>query len=216
MRRTVPFLGAVLGLTFAVTGCAAGPEQVGGVAAPVGAAVPTTAATSASPTTAASPSASKSSAPAKAAALVLGPDGLGALELGMTRAEALATGKVVKQSASTLAEWQEVNEGCVPEFRLKGSQSESGWVWYQGIDGLAAIPAPKGVATPEGIKVGSTLDDVRRAYPKAVDEQFLEDTGRVMAKAPGNRQTVYRIQIDGDSRKVTSLTLQLTFQECYE
>ncbi|MBW6438370.1 hypothetical protein KZ829_32065 [Actinoplanes hulinensis] len=203
MRRTIPLLGAILGLTFAVTGCAASPEQVGGVAAPVGAAVPTTAAD----TSASEPN---------AASLVLGPDGLGTLELGMTRTEALATGKIVKQSAAVLAEWQEVNEGCVPEFRLKGSQSESGWVWYQASDGLAVIPAPNGVATPEGIKVGSTLDDVRRAYPKAVDDSLLEDTGRVMVKAPGNRQVAYRIQMDDNSRKVASLTLQLTFQECYE
>ncbi|GGN34269.1 hypothetical protein GCM10010109_57070 [Actinoplanes campanulatus] len=215
MRRTIPFLGAILGLTFAVTGCAASPEQVGGVAAPVGATVPTAAATSASPTTAASPSASKSSAPAKAAALVLGPDGLGALELGMTRSEALATGEIVKQSATHVAKWQEINSGCTPEFRLRGSSGDSGWVWYQAA-GVAVIPAPKGAVTPEGIKVGSTLDDVRRAYPKDVDEQFLADTGRLLVTAPGNSDATYRIGFDSDLRKVESLTLQLTAQECYE
>ncbi|MBO3743544.1 hypothetical protein [Actinoplanes flavus] len=202
MRRTVPFLGAILGFTLTVTGCAASPAQVGGVAAPVGAAGPTTTSEPNTPITAASP--------------ILGPDGLGTLELGMTRAEALATGQIVKQSAAVVAEWREVNENCVPEFRLQGSPSESGWVWYQESDGLAVIPGPTGVATPEGIRVGSTLDEVRRAYPKAVDEQFLADTGRVMAQAPGNRQVAYRIQIDGDSRKVNSLALQLTVQECFE
>ena len=143
--------------------------------------------------------------PATPAALVLGPDGLGPLKLGMTRSEAEATGMVA-------AFRNEPNSAtCLWRSQLSGAPAGAGTVFYSETLGVATIDAYAGVTTPEGIGIGSSLAAVAQAYP---GWQPNERLGRGHVAVPGNSQAVYRLAYaDG---KVTELTLQYAHQDCYE
>ncbi|MFF5082073.1 hypothetical protein ACFY36_33910 [Actinoplanes sp. NPDC000266] len=180
MRRIVMTL-AVAGVALAA-GCADRPRQVAGEAIPVGgsSSTPTPAPAPVVTTTSPSPSASATSAtpsrtsarpgtssspPAKNSSppkikrvigpvTVLGPTGLGKLQIGMTRAEAEATGLVVAG---------EGENGC-GSWILDLPDSGGPTVGYSPL-GVVSIPAYGKVATPEGIRITSSLDAVERAYP---------------------------------------------------
>jgi hypothetical protein len=73
--------------------------------------------------------------------------------------------------------------------------------------GLESIRATRRTVTPEGIGLGSTVEDVRRAYPE-------ETAGRGdLLTLRASPEAVYRIQLDGQGR-VDSLTLELTRPDC--
>ncbi|GAA0453087.1 hypothetical protein Ade02nite_01200 [Paractinoplanes deccanensis] len=178
MRRTILILAAA-GVALAA-GCAKQPQQVAGEASPVGAATPVPSATPAattspapSTTSAPAPTSTKprtpsppatttrtSSSPPKAKvtrvigpANVLGPTGIGKLQIGMSRAEAEATGLVVAG---------EGEDGCGSWYlNLEGAGDST--VGYTS-RGVVSIPAFGKVATPEGIRIGSSLADAERAY----------------------------------------------------
>jgi len=89
---------------------------------------------------------------------VLGPNGYGAISVGMSVARAKATGKVGSPVGGT--------DLC----RGYNWAYSSGPVLIMSTKyGVYSVPgtAP-GAHTPEGIKVGSTEDEVRAAYPDAV------------------------------------------------
>lgn len=181
------------------TGTAPAPATTGTSAAPAASAVPST------------PAPATSSAPATPAAkLILGPTGYGALQLGMTPAQAAATKLITAPAGRT--------DGCWRYAHLNGSpatgQSDiDGRLFFSATLGLAAIYAYPGVKTPEGITVGSTIDEVLRAYPswKTVHG---DSEGRGYVRVPGNDKAAYRIEVGGG--KVTQLSLQLDNQDCYE
>ncbi|XVV12637.1 hypothetical protein ACQP2X_49000 [Actinoplanes sp. CA-131856] len=177
MRRIVMTL-AVAGMALAA-GCANQPQQVAGEAFPVGGSSPTPApAPSPSPvvtTSSPSPSATsatpsrtstkpksppaKTSGPPKIARVigpvtVLGPTGLGKLQIGMSKEEAEATGLVVAGEG----------EGGCGSWILDLPNAGGPTVGYSPL-GVVSIPAYGKVATPEGIKITSSLDAVERAYP---------------------------------------------------
>jgi len=138
-------------------------------------------------------------------ALVLGPDGLGPLTLGMTRSEAEATGLV----EPFLNEPN--SDQCLWRSRLIGAPAGTGTVLYSNNFGVATVDAYEGVRTPEGIAIGSSLDAVAQAYPNWQPSDHIR---RGYVPVPGNSQLVYRIAYaDG---KVTQLTLQYAHQDCYE
>ena len=126
-------------------------------AAPTTSAAP---ATSAAPSSSADPTTAPASNDPEPAALVLGPDGLGQLELGMSLGEAEATGMLEPRAG----DWPPGTE-CRPQFRLADDPDGTSVVWYSDALGLAAIQVGEGVLTPEGIGIGSSLVDVERAYP---------------------------------------------------
>ncbi len=139
----------------------------------------------------------------------LGPSGWGQLTLGMTVKQAEATGMMTKMSGSP-------GPGCDSSTHLLGTvvgpTPESGVLFFSADMGLIAIYAYPGLKTPEGIELGSTYQDVHSAYP---DWHGLEGTsGRGYAKATGNAS--YRIVIDGSTKKVVELDVQLNDQDCYE
>ncbi|XVU25338.1 hypothetical protein ACQPZJ_50585 [Actinoplanes sp. CA-054009] len=180
MRRIVMTL-AVAGVALAA-GCANQPQPVAGEAIPVGGASPTPTPTSSPIVTPSSPSASVTSAtpsrtttkprtssspPVKTSSnpppkitrvigpvTVLGPTGLGKLQIGMSHAEAEATGLVVAG---------EGENGC-GSWILDLPNAGGPTVGYSPL-GVVSIPAYGKVATPEGIRINSSLDAVERAYP---------------------------------------------------
>jgi hypothetical protein len=221
MRRTVAVVvAAVAGLAI-LTGCGGQPQRLDGAATPVGAVHGTTAAAGASPSAAgavpakASESAQDDDSESAQAgdsersagggsALVLGPDGVGDLKLGMSLQAALGTGLLTGKSAVDPG-------GCDAGYRLKSTANSV--IWFSADKKIIAIGAE--AATPEGITVGSSRADVKRAYPKynqVSDPEPMD--GRGLAAVPGNSKAQFRIMIEDD--KVTSVTLQSTEQGCYE
>jgi hypothetical protein len=197
MRHTVPVLAALTGLALAA-GCASSPERVGGLAEPVGGIRPTSPAVT-------SPAAAGSTA--TSTRRMLGPTGVGKLELGMSRDEADDT---------QLVDWDEdkqTDDDCSPEYRLTYGGPES-VVWLSKDLGIASIAAYPGLATPQGIKLGSSLTQVQAAYPDWRSFTGPQPEGRGHANVPGNSKAVYSITVDDD--EVTSLQLELRDQNCYE
>jgi len=155
------------------TGCAHSPQQVAGEAGPVGAATPPPSASPSPsrPPTPPSSSPSSSVTPTKTSskprttkrpkpirvigpADVLGPTGLGKLQIGMTYDQAEATGMV---------EAGEGSKRC-GSWYLKPDRTGDTTVGWTTV-GVSSIPAFGKLATPEGIRIGSNLADVERAYP---------------------------------------------------
>jgi hypothetical protein len=170
-------------------------------------------ATSAPPSTTAPAPAPTAAVERDPAALVLGPDGLGALKLGMSRSEAEATGLVepFRNEPSS--------DQCLWSSALTGAPAGEGTVLHSQTLGVATIEAYPGVRTPEGITIGSSLAAVRSAYPgfhmfdpTGVDSNL--QTGRGYAPVPGNGEAVYRIVFTDGT--VVALTLQYIGQNCYE
>lgn len=128
-----------------------------------------------------------------------GPYGYGGVRLGMTLKQAEATRKVVKK----------LDEGQCSGWDLKAHPTGRDGVglYISKHLGVALIEAPKGVKTPEGIKVGSTLKQVKKAYPR------LDTTGNYpVAAVPGNPKALYYfLSYRG---KVYELGLALKNQDC--
>ncbi|MBB5869834.1 hypothetical protein F4553_003213 [Allocatelliglobosispora scoriae] len=156
------------------------------------------------------PSAASTASPAKTSTpQVLGPDGYGALKLGMTPAQADATGLA--------APFTGISDGCGRVSHLIGSPTADGTagsVYHSGKLGVAAIYAVPGVKTPEGVQLGTTFAELKKAYPswKAVDGD-TED-GRGYVKVPGSTNANYRIVVSGGT--VSELDIQFVNQDCYE
>lgn len=162
-------------------------------------------ATSSSPSTAPTPRATRTAAPTTIpAALVLGPDGLGPLKLGMDRGQAEATGMVEPFRNEPMS------DRCSWRSRLTGAPAGEGIVLHSDTLGVATIDAYEGVRTPEGIGIGSPVAAVDQAYPGWRDNVL----GRGWAPVPGHDGIGYRIQ--DDDGKVSRMTLQYARQDCYE
>jgi hypothetical protein len=189
-------------------GCTSGVEPLDGQAAPTGAAAPASAPTSPAATSpAAPPATSPASLPSvspPAATPVLGPDGLGRLKLLMTRKQAEATRLIEGYRV------EDFTGNCgVAELVDRGST-----VYFTPGLGLSSINAPDGVRTPQGIRVGSAISDVQRAYPDWEEILGGGDTGYGWADVPGSDGTMYRIDVrDG---KVTDIALTAEGQKCIE
>lgn len=128
---------------------------------------------------------------------VIGPTGWGRLRLGMSEADAIATGEF------------DLSEG------VSGSPCHRYWLAGHGgpVDisptyGVARIPAKSGVRTPEGIGAGSTDDEVLAAYPDATTANYV-----ITAPVPGNAKAVYVFNTS-PSKQVSSLTLELATSDC--
>ena len=163
--------------------------------------------TSAAPTTSSEPTPAPASTDPEPAALVLGPDGLGSLKLGMSISEAEATGMVEPWDKG----WPTA-VGCRPLFRLGDDPAGTSAVWYSDTFGIAAIHLEEGVQTAEGITIGSPLAAVEQAYP-GWDHSYHVLRG--VAPVPGHSELVYRIAFSKGGN-VTELSLQYYHQDCYE
>ncbi|WP_433609034.1 hypothetical protein ACQP2P_37175 [Dactylosporangium sp. CA-139114] len=212
MNAKVLTATAVLAAGLLLAACTK-PQHQSGDAAPAGAPASPTAAPASRPATTSAPTGPPATinAPTSRAAtndlsVVLGPDGLGSLKLGMNRQQALATQMV--------ASLPEATNGCTTGILYGAHKPYEGAVWLHASEGVSAIYAFSDVHTREGLHLGSTYDELMRTYPdwQPVDLGQRDDRG--YAKVPGNANAVWRIATsDG---KVASLALQLRHQGCYE
>ncbi len=136
---------------------------------------------------------------------MFGPRRVGPLRLGMNRQQILDTGaaSVVRASAH---EWPEGcwivfyrtrRVGLVPHDHIFGIMSRR--------QGLEQVYATDRMITPEGIRVGSTIAEVRSAYHRPRLRVGYSIT------LPAARGLVYRIQL---TRRVTSMSLERRSLDC--
>ncbi|MEU0553274.1 hypothetical protein [Dactylosporangium sp. NPDC006015] len=195
---------AIVAAALLLTACSTSPERKDGAAAPAGATTPTSSAPAA-PTSAttseAAPAATKTSA--TSTTLVLGPQGYGALRLGMTREQAVATGLLTAFDDS----------GCAQAF-IKGRPAGQGRVFLSPDRGIAAIQAWPTLSTAEGLRAGMSVTEARGLYSNWTIVDGTLTQGRHFAKVPSNDKAVFRIATVDN--KVADVTLQLANQNCYE
>jgi hypothetical protein len=139
---------------------------------------------------------------------VLGPDGFGALKLGMTASQAMGTGLVSGFSDDPQAECRGI---LLKDVTSRQPASVDGYLSAK--HGVVSIVAPSGVRTPEGIGVGSTTTAVKRAYP-AIDLNATMDGGPDVP-VPSNEAAFYLIPYDPATSRVTHLSLALKGQDCF-
>ena len=145
--------------------------------------------------------------PAEQSSTVLGPDGVGALRLGMSPQEVEATGEATSTQGSAHDWWDpgcEVLDFEQGRFDEDDPSDQNGRVSPD--QGLEQIRATADMATPEGIGIGSTIPEVLAAYPE-LDEVNSYDLVSVRASAAA----VYLIQLDA---AVSSMSLELRRQDC--
>lgn len=179
----------------AVTGCASEQEPT----------------TDTAPTWSPSPSASPSDyvppapPPLPETTLVIGPEGAGPLRLGMSAAEVEATGvaRTFEFSVDGYA------TGCwVVDYRPRALGRTPGDTLAGYIDprrGVESLHATRRMATPEGIQIGSSIEDVEQAYDRR--NLGIGDQVRVAASP----RSYYRIQLAG---VVTSISLERFHTSC--
>lgn len=152
-------------------------------------------------------------------ALLLGPFGYGPLVLGMSKAEARATG-LTEGTDNGPPQCGGDGDGHLLGRPAEQITDEDGWLVFgdgglngDAARGLAAIWAYPGMQTPEGIMLGSTRAEVEAAYP---DWQVVSgDTeGRGHAQVPGNPNASYRIEVQNGV--VIQLSLDANDRGCYE
>jgi hypothetical protein len=136
---------------------------------------------------------------AKSDPSTLGPDGYGGIKLGATLAEIKAAGL-------------EVNNADTPCLGFADFKGPKGYADAQisAKDGVYLISARDPEATPEGVKLGSTLAEVKKAYPQMTDPSGGPPTADSVGMAtpvPGNSTATY--EIDMKDGKVDSLDLRL-------
>jgi hypothetical protein len=139
---------------------------------------------------------------AQTAKPALGPYGYGAVKLGMSATKAKATRQVVfKMSAGA---------GSCSGWDLKAHPTgkDSVGLYISKKVGVAVIFARKGVRTPQGIGLGSTLKQVKKAYPKVKTSA----SGFPYVSVPGNPKAYYAFILS--KGKVRELAFALDTQDC--
>ena len=139
--------------------------------------------------------------------IVLGPEGVGALRLGMTPEEVEATGEATSTQGSAHDGW---GPGCeVLDFEPgrydeEDPSDQNGRVSPD--QGLEQIRATADMTTPEGIGIGSTIPEVLAAYAELGEVNPYE-----LVTVQASAAAVYRIQFDA---AVSSMSLELRGQDC--
>jgi len=144
-----------------------------------------------------------------AAPPVLGPTGIGALTLGLTRGQAEATGlvKPFQHTDDTNCSW------TTTLVAAPATSTTAGTVLASDSFGVAAIFAYGSVGTPEQIKLGSPNAELTKAYPSASLKGSTAH-GNVSVKVPGNGAAWYRFELQNGV--VTEVALLLDAQNCEE
>lgn len=139
---------------------------------------------------------------AQTAKPTLGPYGYGAVKLGMSATKAKATGKIVFKMAA--------GAGSCSGWDLKAHPTGKGRVglYISKNVGVAVILAPKGVKTPQGVGLGSTMKQVKRAYPRLK----TSPSGFPYVSVPGNPKAYYAFL--HSKGKVRQLAFALDTQNC--
>jgi hypothetical protein len=226
MHRIVKILGATT-LIGVVAACGPQPTRQENAAAPAGVTSPTATPADAPATTPTPPAPSstpQATPPAETpvktvhtdpADLTIRPNRIGVLTIGMSLKAAKATGLIVIEpgqadqspDSCTSAHWKD--------------QPGHVWMIFNGRYGLRAIQALGHQKTPEGIKPGSTLAAVRRAYPHLTWRETGDDiadaqrtAGDALIDAVKGDGAHYRINIQ--KSKVADIELESDRPGCYE
>jgi hypothetical protein len=135
---------------------------------------------------------------------MLGPTGYGALKLGQNVKKAVETGLIGKKKSGDF--------GKCSGYDLKKFPTGKGDanVYISPKRGVVAIFVDKGVKTPEGIGIGSTLKQVKEAYPR-LKGRFH---GLYTAPVPGDKKAHYYINFNEKKGTVNGLGLVLNKQDC--
>lgn len=201
-RKGITLIAAVTLGGFALVGCSSTPVGAGSSGAA------TTSVTSVVATTVASPVPSTSSAPPGTATEApatptFGPDGFGALKLGMSRAKALATDLITTAPEATQG-------GCAGHKYKAYKVAENTFpVGISATKGISVLYALGDMRTPEGIHLGSTMEQVRKVYPGIV-----HNVNDYRVTVPGNAKAFYTMGFD-KSGKLGVLGLAINGQECF-
>jgi hypothetical protein len=149
------------------------------------------------------------------AELTIHPDHIGPLRIGMSLKAAKATGLIVVRPGQSNAG----PDSCVSADWT--GQSDDAWMVFNGKYGLRALDSFGDQRTPEGIRRGSTLAAVKRAYPHLtwrMDGDETSDARRVegdaLVDAVKGDGAHYRINIQ--KGKVTDVQLESDRAGCYE
>ncbi|MCP2244726.1 hypothetical protein [Lentzea aerocolonigenes] len=128
------------------------------------------------------------------------PGQFGSLKLGMSEADALATGSLIEPSSA-----------ADPENRCKAyatkSVPDANAVIISPVRGIVRITVPGYAKTPKGITVGSTVDQVKAAYPNAT-----QSGSTLFAKMAATPAWSYVFETDGSS--VTAVLMRLDANDC--
>ncbi len=147
--------------------------------------------------------------------LALGPDGLSELKLGIRWQRGNALDRLVRFSGNP-----ESFDGCIEGKLLaaNGASTEPfAGIYLSKKLGLVSISLLKGMRTQEGVGIGSTVTQVKTAYPD-FDENMLANNGAPKTQipvvaVPGNNNAHY--EIDFIQSKVIALQLVLNGEDCF-
>jgi hypothetical protein len=129
---------------------------------------------------------------------VLGPFGIGPLQLGMSESEAVATGALGPPSPGGACHSYPVNG---PGVTAEISPSA----------GLTSFVASSGARTPEGVTIGTSRAEVVRLYSLQQSRGIAVETA--YADAPGNPAAQYAFSFNGNDQ-VSSFALRLKSGGC--
>lgn len=148
---------------------------------------------------------------------VLGPDGVGALNLGMSWQKALASGMLRKSGPVTSAGCLRYTVLVEPSGGRTSPATPAVPVWDDSTqivvsvrDGVVQLIAGSALHTPEGIGIGSSREDLRDAYPQLI---LPVHSGTTAVPVTGNPYAVYVFTLSGDGT-VTSFSLRMAKSDC--
>ncbi|SEM94593.1 hypothetical protein [Nonomuraea pusilla] len=133
-----------------------------------------------------------------------GPYGYGGVRLGMSAKTAKATGKVVAKGGSapspTCTAW---------DLKAHPTGRDSVGLFISKKHGVAVIFAPKGARTPQGIGLGSTKQQLKRAYPNLKTAA----SGYPYVTVPGNPKAYFSFLLNAKGT-IYEMALGLPQQDC--
>ncbi|MEU7740946.1 hypothetical protein [Nonomuraea sp. NPDC049158] len=132
----------------------------------------------------------------------LGPFGYGSLKLGMTEAQAKATGLIVRKTINA------PTKCSTYDLKTQRYGGDRAGLFISKKQGVVTISGPGTVKTPQGIGRGSTPAQLKAAYPN-LKQNAMYGT---FATVPGNPKASYVFLVS--KRMVVGVVLLLTAQNC--